>query len=1121
MPSASPSVMAAPGGFVTPSPKHSHESVLLLLHHVNPTLTQNFTATPASARSTSSAVPSLYMHSPPSSPEGLQGQDYTLHLAIPAPLELPESAVAAMKFTHKIYSAKDSVGPPVTSPSRSSGLMRKLSQSAKAGVQQRLRRKNSSSEQGRREQSNGPITRRRSDSRTATSNGINTADLIPGDLDDGLLADSPYASGVNDTSSITSEPFSPINPTAPTLPDQLIRGSLLTKVTKKKRKHLKFFLAVDGSTVSWNPTKASKSFHVDNIKSIRYGKDALNYRQDYGTEEYEADRWFTILYADPDRPRQTKAIHLIAQSRQDMLLWIDTLDALSKHREDLMTGMTGSGEHENVIRAHWDREIRKHRSPFLENADTEGGTLDLRAVEGLCRGLHIHCPKSMIQEQFRLADSSHSGSLNYNEFKDFVRLLKERKDFRPIFKLWTQGDERGLTQKQFFSFLESVQGVDVTSDIRRWEHEFWKWANLSEAKRPKSSDASSSNVTTVDFGAFASFLVSEACNIYLPAPSQARFDRPLNEYFVSSSHNTYLTGRQFAGDSSTEAYITALRHGCRCVEIDCWNGPDGRPIVTHGHTKTSSVLFIDCINSIGRYAFESSEYPVILSLEVHCDAEQQAKMVDIMKDGLGEKLVIHPLSEQSSQLPSPESLKNKILVKVKTSESIETGVLSDQRRGRRFRSISSPSPRLEPPDIPLSPKILPLSNPPTLSSPPSMTLNPYPRSIITTSASSSSEESDTAQPRNLLLDTPQKAKRTSKIIKALAELGVYLQGYKYRGFNSVEAREYNHIFSLDESKAGGLCKNPQEKAQFEDHNLRYMFRVYPKGLRLDSSNFDPNIFWRRGVQMVALNWQTYDRFQQINQAMFAAGTDRYGYVLKPDYLRQPRVLNGAVDSRLKLPRRLVRFSVEMISAQQLPRLHGMDRSVSINPYIEIQVYNAEDKARGIATGSGGEDSSARNGFSGVGIPYVRRTRVVPDNGYNPQFNERFELAVETKYPELVFVRWIVYSSPNGKHTSSGNTQLAVFTAKLSSLQQGYRHLPLYNSHGEEYIFSTLFCRIKKEEPTLIPSSVEVNGKVSGRNMMKNLWSRNPSSDRGGDRLPPTEDPRKKLMREIRERGPAL
>ena len=1006
--------------------------------------------------------------------------------------------------------------------------MRKLSHSAKASVQstgQRLRRKTSSSGQSRREHSTGPITRKRSDSKTVSSNGASTGDLIASDFEDSRYLDSLGISGINDASSIASEPFSPTNSspegTAAALPDQLIGGSTLIKVTKRKRQTLQFLLSVDGSMVSWNPAKSSKRFFIDDIRGIRYGEDAANYQQDHQAEWYEVDRWFTVLYADPDRSKQTKTIHLIAPSKDDMSLWISTLEALSKHREDLMTGMTGYIERENVIRAHWDREMLKRSS--RDPVTSDGNALNLHAVEALCRSLHIHCSKTTIQEQFRLADSRSTGLLNYNEFKDFVRRLKERKDLLPIFKALTQGNGYGLTRVNFLSFLENVQCVNLTSD--NYDHVFQNLVDSTRSRRSSHQSIVPHETETIDFEAFASFLVSEVCNIYQSSTPRAVFDRPLNQYFISSSHNTYLLGWQLGGNSSTEAYITALRHGCRCVELDCWNGPDGRPIVTHGHTRTTPVLFVDCISVISRYAFEASEYPVILSLEVHCDAEQQAKMVQILKDGLGERLVLQPLADNSIELPTPEELKLKILVKVKTSEhSIETGLFSDQGDISRRRSASSPYVRPALSETPVFANLPPLSNPPTVNPPvyePRAINSPNQRSMTVTSASSAGEESDGPSGRNVLSTTPKKKKPTSKIVKPLADLGVYLQGYKYRGFITVEGREFNHIFSLDETKAGNLCRNPQEKAQFEDHNVRFLFRVYPKGFRFDSSNFDPNTFWRRGVQMVALNWQTYDQYMQMNQAMFAAGTDRYGYVIKPDYLRQPRITDGDVNSRLKLPRRLVRFSVEMISAQQLPRLHSMDREGTINPFIEIQLFNAEDKARGIASGSGGEDSS-RNGYSGIGSPYGRRTKVVIDNGYNPQFNDRFELSLETKYPELVFVRWIVWNSPNGRYTGNNCTQLAVFTAKLSSLQQGYRHLPLYNGNGEEFVFSTLFCKIKKEDPVLIPSSQEelrdLNGRATSRGLIRGLLTRTLSSDRGGDKPPSPEEQKKKMLREIRDRA---
>ena len=1009
--------------------------------------------------------------------------------------------------------------------SKSPGLMRRLSR----GAANKLRRRQSSNHIQNRDRSSGPaILRRRSNSKNGVESDTNMPDNeFEADIEDvqedpepvqglGLSMDSLNLE--NGTSML--KPALTQGGIAPIVPSMLRKGTSLTKFTKKKRKNLIFVLDPDSAKVCWDPNNPSKQFYIDDIQQIRLQSDARNYREECGVPiEYEP-RWFTIIYADPNRTkgRPLKTMHLVASNQITFTSWTSTLDDLQKYRYELMNGVAGIRLNEQTLTNHWKCEMAK----IFNGADhsEEQETLDFAGVENLCHSFHIHCSKNVLRARFEMADFGGKGYLNFPEFKDFIRKLKNREEIKEIFKSIRPHDSEGLSLDNFLHFLESTQKIDVQANRAHWIKVFNKYVRQA-SKGSVNQEELDEAPLLMNGIAFSDFLCSNDNNIQDFRIPDVKFDKPFNEYFISSSHNTYLLGRQVAGGSSTEAYIRALQRACRCVEVDCWDGADGKPIVTHGHTMTSSVPFVDCISVLAKYAFEASSYPLIISLEVHCNPKQQQIMVDIMIDLLGEQLITEPLSPDSSKLPSPEELRNRILIKVKAGQDPTHNLESlasrrDMPNSRRDRSFSSPWSK---------PKImdnLPVPNAPLLSTPPSTsppehtaTWGPSRGSITTTSISSASD-SETGSRTDMVspkAGSIKKHTRKTKIIHSLGKLGVYTQGYSFDSFTADESKSFNHIYSIAERTFERLCNDQDRKAQLEKHNMRYLMRVYPSGFRIHSTNPDPLIFWRRGVQMVALNWQTYDLPMQLNEAMFASGSDKLGYVLKPKELReslsmQEEISEPSIHGLGKMQKQKISFSVEVVSAQQLPRPRGIAPDATLDPYVEIELFSAEDKSKGIASGEGGQDASARNGLVGVGSPHRRRTRIVQANGFNPIFKDKIWLSLVTKYPSLVFVRWTVWNSQDGR--SYGRSQdaspLAIFTAKLSSLEEGYRHLRLYDHNGDQFNCAALFCKIEKEHPKMVSREDDVPEKARSimRTFNKSAFKRTLSVEKRNGRH---EDPK--------------
>uniref|UniRef100_A0A672T1J8 Phosphoinositide phospholipase C n=1 Tax=Sinocyclocheilus grahami TaxID=75366 RepID=A0A672T1J8_SINGR len=751
-------------------------------------------------------------------------------------------------------------------------------------------------------------------------------------------------------------------------------GSQMIKLRGKSKALVRlFYLDEHKSCIRWRPSRKHEraKITIDSIHEVCEGMRTEVFRR-FANNNFDPNCCFSIYHGD-----HVESLDLVSTNGEEARTWITGLKYL----------LAGISDEDSLAKRQRTRDQYPFNCTFSEADKNGDGNLSIGEVLQLLHKLNVNLPKQKVREMFQEADTDENqGSLTFEEFCTFYKLISTRRDLYLLMITYSNHKEH-MDLNDLQRFLENEQKmVNVTKDYcKTIINQF---------------DPCSENQTRMVLGidGFTNYMRSPAGDVFNPEHYQVNQDmtQPLTNYYIASSHNTYLTGDQLLSQSRVDMYAYVLQAGCRCVEVDCWDGPDGEPIVHHGYTLTSKILFRDVVETINKYAFAKTQYPVILSIENHCTVPQQKKMAQHLMEVLQDKLDLSNINvNESRRLPSPELLKGKVLVKGKKlpaniDAEAEEGDVSDEDSGEEDEEEEEQingdvrSPETGDESKKRSRRLF---------------MDSFRRK----------KKRIKFKKRPVLSDSDNERRKTMRLSRALSDLIKYTKSVRV---HDIETQAYMcswQVSSLNESLTNQILQ--LKPAQLVRLNQRQLLRVYPFNYRVDSSNFNPQPFWNAGCHLVALNYQTEGRMLQLNRAKFAANGN-CGYVLKPKCL-----CKGAFNPMLEDPlpgHRKSQLVLKIISGQQLPKPKDSmlgDRGEIIDPFVEVEI---------------------------IGLPIdcnKQQTRVVDDNGFNPMWEET--LVFTLHMPQIALVRFMVWD-----HDPIGRDFIGQRTIAFKSMMPGYRHVYL-------------------------------------------------------------------------------
>ncbi|XP_062905177.1 1-phosphatidylinositol 4,5-bisphosphate phosphodiesterase delta-1-like [Mobula hypostoma] len=638
----------------------------------------------------------------------------------------------------------------------------------------------------------------------------------------------------------------------------MLKGSRLLKIKSHFWMKFRYYrLQEDCQTVWYDSQKIFKRarnqiFSIADIQEVRAG---------HWSEvilEKRTDCSFSILFKE----RNTK-LDLVANSAEEAQHWVNGLTKLKIRNSSMKR------------REQLDQLFQL----YLQKANIDkNAKMTLEEVKQFMHMMNIEVDSMHAMDLFKKCDKAKDGTICGREIKEFYHMLTDRKEITTIFDFYCN-KEQLISVGKLQEFLWKEQRESVTQENA--SHLIQMYELNEEAKRHF--------FMTKD--GFLFFLMSPRGDIFNQEHDKVYQDmtKPLDQYYISSSHNIHLLTNLLEDSSSTEAIISELNKGCRWMELECWNGRNGEPVIYHGFALTSEVLLRDVMEVINNYAFTVTPYPFILLLRSYCSIEQEKVMVQVMESILGDKLLYKPFI---GTMPSPEELKGKILVKLKRVNRVigtivENEEALDEDEAAEMEEVARKQKSQE--------KVSPLSLPSFTS------LNSFPQS-----------------------------RPIHSVSLFLAQLFTQIEG-------AMSNQVSYEILSFVENKFNELVQDSGSTFQCDAQQLD---RVYPEDWKTDSPNYSAIDMWNAGYQIVAVNFQTFGQEMDIYRSKFR-NNGFSGYILKPKFLRKRKTTCASrIQMRLWLNRK--KLSVLVLSAQQLPKTNKAKPSSVVDPLVKVQVFGVKD-----------------------------------------------------------------------------------------------------------------------------------------------------------------------------------